>query len=864
MFQSKILTNSKADLVLAGTPCNTYGNDITNLKLEVTFETEERIHVKIYDAAEQVYQVPESVFPRPAAEGNATASLADISVQIDGNPFSFAIFRTSGDGETIFNTSFSELVFQSQYLRLRSQLPENPSLYGLGEHTDSFMLNTTNYTRTLWSRDAYQTPKGTNLYGNHPVYFDHRGSNGTHGVFLLNSNGMDIKINNMAETGQYLEYNAIGGIIDLYFMAGPTPDKVAQQYAEVVGLPAMMPYWGLGFHQCRYGYRDVYEVAAVVANYSSAGIPLETMWTDIDYMDSRLVFTLDPERFPLEKMQELVSTLHDRGQHYIVMVDPAVAYYNYSAFDNGVADGAFLSRPNGSIYQGVVWPGVTAFPDWFANGTQNYWNNEFSTFFSAESGVDIDALWIDMNEASNFCTWPCNDPFGFAAANGYPPEPPPVRPNAGHEIAGFPTDFQPSGTVEKLRRQAQGSMLGLSGRDLLNPPYAINNADGSLSNHTIETDILHQNGLALYDTHNLYGTMMSSASRNAMLARRPGLRPMVITRSTYAGAGAHVGHWLGDNGADWSWYRVSIPEMLEFASLFQIPMVGADVCGYSENSWPELCARWATLGAFYPFFRNHAEDGTTYHEFYRWNLTTVAAQKAIDTRYRLLDYIYTAFYQQNQTGTPLLQPLFFAYPNDTATFPIQYQFFYGPAVLVSPVTDDNSTSVTFYLPDDIFYDFFTLAPERGTGAWVTRHNVAWTDITVHLRGGSIVPLRAASANTTTELRKLDFDLVVAPGLDGKARGTLYLDDGVSLAQPQTSLVEFAYENGTLSVGGTFGYPAQVGIARVTLLGVGNGSSAASARRAARESDGVEFDAERGTLTKKLGAPLTGPFMTLLQ
>lgn len=96
--------------------------------------------------------------------------------------------------------------------------------------------------------------------------------------FLLNSNGMDIYIDN--EGGQYLEYNIIGGVLDFYFIAGPSPRDVATQYAEITQLPLMSPYWGLGFHQCRYGYQDVYNVAAVVANYSEAGIPLETMWTD--------------------------------------------------------------------------------------------------------------------------------------------------------------------------------------------------------------------------------------------------------------------------------------------------------------------------------------------------------------------------------------------------------------------------------------------------------------------------------------------------------------------------------------------------------------------------------------------------------
>lgn len=80
--------------------------------------------------------------------------------------------------------------------------------------------------------------------------------------------------------GQYLEYNILGGVLDFYFLAGPSPVQVAEQYSSVVGKSAMMPYWGFGFHQCRYGMQDVYEVAGVVHNYSAADIPLETMWTD--------------------------------------------------------------------------------------------------------------------------------------------------------------------------------------------------------------------------------------------------------------------------------------------------------------------------------------------------------------------------------------------------------------------------------------------------------------------------------------------------------------------------------------------------------------------------------------------------------
>ena len=71
-------------------------------------------------------------------------------------------------------------------------------------------------------------------------------------------------------------------------------------------------------------------------------------------MHLRWVFTLDEYRYPLNLMRELVSTLHASDQHYIVMVDPAVAYEDYDAFNNGAEADAFMVTANGSIYKGVV------------------------------------------------------------------------------------------------------------------------------------------------------------------------------------------------------------------------------------------------------------------------------------------------------------------------------------------------------------------------------------------------------------------------------------------------------------------------------------------------------------------------------
>ncbi len=223
------------------------------------------------------------------------------------------------------------------------------------------------------------------------------------------------------------------------------------------------------------------------------------------------------------------------------------------------------------------------------------------------------------------------------------------------------------------------------------------------------------------------------------------------------------------------------------------------VCGFKLTPSDKLCARWATLGAFSPFFRNHAHDEAPPQEFYLWPLVAEAAKYAISVRYRLLDYLYTALQQQSVNGTPAINPLWYIYPNDPNTYPLDLQYFYGDCLLVSPVTEENATDVRVYLPDDIYYDFETGEAVRGRADFVDIQDVPFDRIPLHVRGGCIIPLRVASANTTTELRKQRFELIVAPSLsDGSAEGTLYVDDGVSLDGGESPLwLKFRYADGQM-------------------------------------------------------------------
>ncbi|XP_077980370.1 lysosomal alpha-glucosidase-like [Glandiceps talaboti] len=698
-----------------------YGKDILKLQMDVYLESESRLHFKIFDPNRRRYEIPLRT-PKPTSKSLSQS----YTVEFEKEPFSFRVKRAENQ-KVLFDTSISTFIFSDQFIQISTSLPSH-YLYGLGEHLDSLLLDMNWTNKTLWARDII--PKeDTNLYGSHPFYMVMEGDGNAHGVFLFNSNAMDVTL----QPTPALTYRTIGGILDFYIFLGPSPTEVIQQYTEIIGRPFMPPYWSLGFHICRYGYGSLEKTNEVVKETRAAGIPQDVQWHDIDSMDKFLDFTFDPDKF--SQLPQFIEDIHQHNQYYVTMLDPAISSSQpkgtYQPFDDGMSKDIFIKNASGSLLVAKVWPGETAFPDFTNPNTSLWWAEQIATLHKK---IPFDGLWNDMNEPSSFL---------YGSVDGCPA----------------------NNTYE-------------------NPPYLPAVSGGSLITKTICMTARHKWNRH-YDVHNLYGLSNSIATYNALAEMNK--RPFVLSRSTFPSSGKYAAHWTGDILSTWKHMYYTIPGILNF-NMFGVPMVGADICGFGGNTTEQLCQRWQQLGAFYPFARNHNDiKANDQHPTVFSEAMQNSTRKALLIRYSLLPYLYTLFYKAHTDGSPVVRPLFFEYPKDKMTYSIDTQFLWGEALMITPVLNENATSVEAYFPDDdtVWYDYYT-------GAKVKRGRVEleapMDTINLHIQGGYIIPTQEP-ATTTKASRNNTFGLIVALSNYGRANGSLFWDDGETLGTIYKKLYE---------------------------------------------------------------------------
>lgn len=713
-----------------------YPKDLPKLTLTASYLSDEVLLVTITDDKNTRYRVP---FPELPSQSHRHLDAPLYEFRLNPNSTGFKIIRRSSN-LTIFDTeNVGGFIFSDQMIQLSAKLPSD-NIFGLGESRHAFRVGADWRTITLHNHDRDPTDN-VNGYGSHPVYLGMEPDGQAHGVFMLTSYSMDIVL----QPSPAITYRVIGGPLILGFALGPTPVDVNTQYIRVIGKPYLPPYWSLGFHLCRFGYESLDDMKKIWNQTRTAGIPFDTQWTDLDYMQDQNDFTLSDK---FKDLPKFVDHLHEIGMHYVILIDPGVSGSEpkgtYPPLDIGLTKGIFIKDSRGKEpLQGKVWnTKSTVFPDFTHPQAVPYWVQMITDFHKI---VNFDGAWIDMNEPSNM---------------------------------------------------VDGSLSGCPSNQLENPPYVPAVEGGKLNYKTVCMSSKHHD-VDHYVVHNVYASLEAVITNFAMVNVRDGKRALVISRASSPGIGAYSGHWTGDVHSSWDDMAQSIPDMFS-SSLFGIPLVGADICGFNDNTTVNLCSRWTQLGAFYPFSRNHNSDNQIAQDPVSLGLQDVA-KVALNQRYTLLPYLYTLFWEAHASGTPVVRPTFYVFPDDVKSYDIEDQFFWGDGLLIAPVLKEGITYVTPYLPKGRWYFLGSskesVAVIESKGQKVSIPAPESGPVPLLVRGGRILPCQVP-ALTTTESRKNPYFLIVALDSSNSAVGSLYIDDGETY-EGSYNLMTFEAKNNSL-------------------------------------------------------------------
>jgi alpha-glucosidase len=308
---------------------------------------------------------------------------------------------------------------------------------------------------------------------------------------------------------------------------------------------------------------------------------------------------------------------------------------------------------------------------------------------------------------------------------------------------------------------------------------------------TMPADLVHRvdsgGAVTHREVHNVFGMQNSRATYEGLLELQRNRRPFVLTRATYAGGQRFAASWTGDNSSTWSHLRISVPTLLSLG-LSGYPMVGDDIGGFVGSPPPDLLTRWFELGAFNPIFRDHTNKGTLDQEPWVHGPQHEAIRRRyIETRYRLMPYIYTLAEEAARSGLPLMRPLWLEHPEiDVDDAAEDRAFLFGPDLLIEPKLDETLDPFDVFVPPGVWYDYWT--GERLDGPRKRKVGAGLDDLTVLARGGAIVPHQPL-VQSTAEIPKGPLELRVFLGPD--CGGSLYTDDGVTLDYQKGAFLRIA-------------------------------------------------------------------------
>jgi len=318
----------------------------------------------------------------------------NIVARIHRSPLLIDFLRDLGD-VLVADDSDLPMGWEAGRVRVWKKMPEEEGYYGLGDKAGP--MNRRDRSFTMWNTDAYAWRESTDpLYKAIPFFIGLR-KGLAYGIFFDNTWRSSFDFGK--EGHDFYSFGAEGGEINYYFFAGPTPNKIVQDFTALVGRTKLPPLWTLGFQQSRYSYEPEERVYEIAKTFRDKKIPADAIYLDIDYQDKNRPFTVNRTEFPtLEKM---IGDLTAQGFHTVLITDLHIKKESgYAPYDSGAKDDVFVKRADGSTYVGAVWPGDSVFGDFTMTRARDWWGGLYKNFVD----MGVSGFWNDMNEPSVFLT----------------------------------------------------------------------------------------------------------------------------------------------------------------------------------------------------------------------------------------------------------------------------------------------------------------------------------------------------------------------------------------------------------------------------------------------------------------------------
>eukprot|EP00586_Coscinodiscus_wailesii_P019518 CAMPEP_0172503312 /NCGR_PEP_ID=MMETSP1066-20121228/168103_1 /TAXON_ID=671091 /ORGANISM="Coscinodiscus wailesii, Strain CCMP2513" /LENGTH=1025 /DNA_ID=CAMNT_0013278997 /DNA_START=155 /DNA_END=3232 /DNA_ORIENTATION=+ len=281
-------------------------------------------------------------------------------------------------------------------------------LYGLPEHASSTLLQTTEGEGSkykepyrLYNLDVFEYDLDTTmaLYGSVPIIVSNNGKHSV-GLFYFNPTETFVDVLTDDEESTTAHFISESGVLDLFFLPGPTPSSVFSQYATITGRTPLPPLFALGYHQCRWNYRDEKDVYQVHDQFEEYDYPYDVLWLDIEHTNDKRYFTWNYDLFPTPKAMQ--NKLASQGRKMVTIVDPHIKRDDkYYIHKTATSKGYYIKKQDGTDYDGWCWPGSSSYLDFTSDKVRDWFASQFAYDIYKESTPTLHT-WNDMNEPSVF------------------------------------------------------------------------------------------------------------------------------------------------------------------------------------------------------------------------------------------------------------------------------------------------------------------------------------------------------------------------------------------------------------------------------------------------------------------------------